>query len=106
MADFKLIRYRGDTFILPVALTDSQGRPVDLSGAAIKFKLGTITEISEGYEIFRNDTAGEFCIMISSSLMGSLGDPGYLFAAKIVYPSGVKETLFVGRLILKEDVVP
>lgn len=106
MADFKLIRYRGDTLVLPVSLTDSHGQPVDLSGAAIKFKLGTITELSEGYEIFRNDTAGEFCIMISSSLMGSLVDSEYLFAAEVVYPSGVKETLFVGRLILKEDVVP
>lgn len=77
MVGFKLIRYRGDTFVLPVSLTDSQGSPIDLTGAAIKFKLGAITETSEGYQVYRNDTAGEFCITISPSLMASLVDPEY-----------------------------
>lgn len=40
MADLKLVRYRGDTFRLPVIVKDSNGEPIDLSDAVIRFTLG------------------------------------------------------------------
>ena len=106
MPDFLLTRYHGDNLILPVGLTDSEGLPIDLSGAAIKFKLGTITDTSEGYSISRDDAAGNFTITLSATLMETLTEENYNFGLEVTYPSGIKETLFVGKLILVEDIVP
>jgi hypothetical protein len=114
MADFEIERYHGDTLVLPVTISDTSVNPSGeteytprpITGAAIKFKMGPVTESSEGYSIVRDDAAGTFCITISAALMESLVLPAYNFSVEIVYESGIKETLFVGKLTLKEDEVP
>lgn len=106
MPDFTISRYHGDTLVLPVAVTDSAGDPISLVGATIKFKMGTITHSTIGYSIARSDAAGTFAITLSAAIMEALTDTNYAFAVEVVYASGIKETLFVGRLDIVEDVVP
>lgn len=103
--DFGIERYRGDSLVLPVALTDSNGDTISLVGATIRFALGGITEASEGYSIARNDAAGSFAITISASLMAALSDPAYYFGCEVTYASGIRQTLFVGKLTLKDNVI-
>ena len=86
--DFGIERYRGDSLVLPVALTDSNGSPISLVGATIRFALGGITEASEGYSIARNDAAGSFAITISASLMAALSDPAYYFGCEVTFCLG------------------
>jgi hypothetical protein len=112
--DFCIERYHGNSLVLPVALTTPQVSesgaityvPLSIAGAAIRFKLGEITELSDGYSITRDDPAGNFTIIISATLMATLLNPIYYFAAEITYASGIRETLFVGKLTLKDNVVP
>ncbi|MDD4653296.1 MAG: hypothetical protein PHQ34_13835 [Methanothrix sp.] len=103
--DFCIERYYGNSLVLPVALTDSNGDPISLVCATIKFRIGDITEASEGYSIARNDVAGAFTITISASLMATLQDPVYYFGCDVTYASGIRQTLFVGKLTLKDNVV-
>ncbi|MHB8123501.1 MAG: hypothetical protein ACYDG4_15260 [Desulfuromonadaceae bacterium] len=107
MPNFSIARYHGNTLILPVALTDSQDppHPLVITGATINFQLGTITQSSDGYSIVRDDEAGTFIITISAALMETLILDKYNFAAQIIYASGVKETLFVGHLVLMDGVI-
>lgn len=105
MPDFTISRYHGDTFILPVALTTSAGVAVSLVDATINFTMGTITQSSSGYSISRSDAAGTFIITLSDTLMATLTDDRYTFEVEVIYSSGIRETLFVGRLTLKEDVI-
>ena len=104
--DLGIERYHGNSLVLPVALTDSQGVAISLVGALIQFKLGEITELSSGYTITRNDLAGTFVITVSATLMATLANPIYYFACEVTYQSGIKETLFVGKLTIKDNVVP
>jgi hypothetical protein len=103
--DFSIERYHGNSLVLPVALTDSGGVAISLVDAIIRFRLGEITELSDGYSIARNDPAGNFTIIISATLMATLTNPIYYFATEITYASGIRETLFVGKLTIKENVV-
>jgi hypothetical protein len=111
--DFCIERYHGNSLVLPVALTtplvSESGAityvPLSIAGAAIRFKLGEITELSDGYSITRDDPAGNFTIIISATLMATLVNTVYYFAAEITYASGIRETLFVGKLTLKDNVV-
>lgn len=103
--DFSIERYHGNSLVLPVALTDSAGVAISLVGATIRFKLGEITELSDGYSITRDDPVGNFTIIISATLMATLLNPIYYFAAEITYASGIRETLFVCKLTLKDNVV-
>lgn len=103
--DFGIGRYHGNTLVLPVALTDSSGEPISLVGATIKFRIGDITEASEGYSIARSDSAGAFTITISASLMATLKESVYYFGCEVTYASGIRQTLFVGKLTLKDNVV-
>jgi hypothetical protein len=105
MADFEIVRFHGNSFVLPVALTTSQGVVIPLTGALIQFQLGGITELSDGYTITRNDLAGTFVIIVSATRMATLLNPIYYFACDVTYQSGIKETLFVGKLTLKDNVV-
>ena len=105
MADFEIVRHHGNSLVMPVALTDSQGVVISLVGAIIQFKLGEITELSSGYTVTRNDLAGTFVITVSATLMATLLNPIYYFACKVTYQSGIEETIFVGKLTLKDDVV-
>jgi len=111
--DFSIERYHGNSLVLPVGLTTPQVSelgaityvPLSIVGAAIRFKLGEITELSDGYSITRNDLAGNFTIIISATLMATLVNTVYYFAVEITYASGIRETLFVGKLTLKDNVV-
>ena len=84
--DFSIERYHGNSLVLPVALTTPQVSesgaityvPLSIAGAAIRFKLGEITELSDGYSITRNDSAGNFTIIISATLMATLVNPSLL----------------------------
>jgi hypothetical protein len=105
MADFEIVRHHGNSFVLPVALTTSQGVVIPLTGALIQFQLGGITELSDGCTIARNDLAGTFVIIVSATRMATLLNPIYYFACDVTYQSGIKETLFVGKLTLKDNVV-
>lgn len=112
--DFSIERYHGNSLVLPVALTTPQVSesgaiiyvPLSIAGAAIRFKLGDITELSDGYSITRDDPAGNFTIIVSATLMATLVNTVYYFAAEITYASGIRETLFVGKLTIKDNVVP
>jgi hypothetical protein len=103
--DFSIERYHGNSLVLPVALTDSNGAPISLVDAMIKFRIGNITEASEGYSIARSDSAGTFTITITASRMATLQDPVYYFGCEVTYASGIRQTLFVGKLTLKDNVV-
>ena len=103
--DFSIERYHGNSLVLPVALTDSGGVAISLVDAIIRFRLGEITELSDGYSIARNDPAGNFTIIISATLMATLLNPVYYFAAEITYASGIRETLFVAKLTIKDNLV-
>ena len=72
--DLGIERYHGNSLVLPVALTDSQGVAISLVGALIQFKLGEITELSSGYTITRNDLAGTFVIISFCYTDGHLGE--------------------------------
>jgi len=105
MPDFTISRYHGDTLVLPVALTDSSDVAVSLVDAIINFKMGSLTQSSSGYSISRSDAAGTFIITISAAAMEALTEDKYTLEVEVTYSSGIKETLFVGRLVLKEDVI-
>lgn len=103
--DFEHKIRHGDTFQFLVE-TEEEDVEIDLTGATIKFKLGPISESSNGYDIDRDDTHGKFIITLSAALMETLTGSKYDFGVEVTYLNGFKETLFIGTLILLEDVVP
>ena len=81
--DFSIERYHGNSLVLPVALTDSNRRnPISLVGATIKFRIGDITEASEGYSIARSDSAGTFYHNHLCLTDGNLAGSGLLFRVR------------------------
>ena len=104
--DLEIERYHGNTLVIPVGLTTDEHEAVSLEGAQIRFKLGEISDLSTGYLITRDDSAGNFCIIITAPLMATLTNPIYYFATEITYASGFRETLFVGKLTLKDNLIP
>jgi len=104
--DLEIERYHGNTLVIPVGLTNPEHEAVSLEGALIRFKLGEISDLSTGYLITRDDSAGNFCIIITAPLMATLTNPIYYFATEITYASGFRETLFVGKLTLKDNLIP
>ena len=120
MADFTLTIYHGDTFVLPVTLTDSAGDPVILTGATIKFLLGTITQDDPAVTISRDDTHGKFTVTITAEKMATLEvtplvervyqtdiDTGCDLEVEITYPDTlIKKTYLQGKVHIKEDKIP
>jgi len=90
MAVFDLARYHGDTWLLPVYVTDDATPPVaiDLTGSTIVFRLETESDDVEdfyfsdpvnplitntvGISIIRNDLLGTFSLTLTSVLMATL----------------------------------
>lgn len=109
----KITLFHGDTFVLPITMTDSDGTAIDLSGATIKMTIETdsaitITESTAGVTTTREDTLGKFTIVVSDTLMGTNFTAGntYKFDIELTYSSLIKETLFVGYLRIKDDITP
>ena len=103
----KTTKFRGDTFILPVGITNPDIAPVNLTGAVIKFTLAANPNISEattGVTITRDDPNGKFTITIPASVMNALTAKKYLMDVEITYTDGRKDTLFALELLLLEDV--
>ena len=93
MEDFALERYHDRTFLLPVQVVDidpdtQAETPVDLTGAVLTFKMGSITEETTGYEISRDDENGSFTIMVSATAMEALTAESYLFEVVAQYING------------------
>jgi hypothetical protein len=98
--------YQKDTFIVPVKIEDSDGSPVDLTGAQIYFALGAYTHATSGVTITRDDTAGELTVTVHYSLMDAL-TPGedYRFGIVIEWPGDIRNTVIDGWIALQGKVV-
>jgi hypothetical protein len=102
-----MTKFRGDTFILPVVITDSNNIPINLTGVTIKFTLAAnpaITEATAGVIITRDDVNGKFTITVPASVMNALAAKKYLMDVEVTYADGRKDTLFLLELTLLGDV--
>jgi len=120
MADFTLTIFHGNTFVLPVILTDSKRKPVVLTGATIKFLLGEITQEDSAVTIARDDENGKFTVTITAAKMKTLEitplvermyqtdvDTGYDLEVEITYPDPeIKKTYLQGKVHIKEVKIP
>ena len=103
--DFTKIAYRNDTFRLPVAIEDSEGTAIDLTGATVKLKLSTITEATSGVSISWTDRAGgEFTIQITPAAMTVLEAGKYDMGVQIVYADTTVETILFFEVDLRDGV--
>lgn len=112
MADFQYDIYHGDTFQLPISVADSAGAAVNLSTYTYEFGMqadaGTITGSTSGVTIgTTNKATGSITITVPYTIMAGSFSPfkQYLFDFSIISSGTVKETLFVGKLGVMEDVL-
>lgn len=104
MNTVKLEQYCGDTFRFAVSLKDSDGDPVDLKDAEVRFTLALptpVTHDTEGVDIDVEE--GVIDIAVDYQLMQvSPGD--YSFDVEVTWEDEVRRTVVLGVLTLRDDV--
>jgi len=124
MAVFDMARYHGDTWEIPVVVTDdaTPPAPIILTGSTIVFSLETMSETitdfyfsdpvnpaianTAGISIGRNDLGGEFTFTLTSALMATLTTrTQYTWDVTVVSATGVTLTYFVATYSIKEKAL-
>ena len=120
MSDCALVRYHGDTWELPVAVTDSLGVAITLVGATLVFRLETKSTTvpdfyvadpvsplnTAGISIVRQDVLGTFTLTLTDVLMATLDiDTQYQWDITMINALGIVLTLVVGTFAVEEKAI-
>ena len=121
MSDCVITRYHGDTWELPVAVTDSTGVAISLVGCELVFRLETksttvadfyfadpvtVTPNTVGISIVRQDLLGTFTLTLTDTLMATLAiDTQYQWDITMTDAVGVVLTLVVGTFSIEEKAI-
>lgn len=103
---------QGDTFILPfVILEDDEITPTDVTGYEAEFSIAVTPGGTPLFTYTQDDyitvgtTDGTFDIQIPFAETKLWNLRRYVYEVSVQSPSGVKETLFEGRLSVRPEVV-
>ena len=97
MDEINLERVRGDTFLLTLSLTDANGDPINIEGGTVRYTIAGITEEQAAPTLADNTIT----IKIPYTLMTQ--EAGiYDFDVELTL-DGVRRTIAIGKLTLKED---
>ena len=100
----KLDGFEGDTFRKIITLRDGAGALVDITGATIRMKLGSLNETSSGVTITNGGAAGTITIEVTYTAMAAfIAEYTYDIAVEVTM-AGIRKTLFTGHFIVLEDV--
>jgi hypothetical protein len=121
MSDCVITRYHGDTWELPVAVTDALGVAIPLTGGTLIFRLETksttvadfyfadpitVTPNTVGISIVRQDVLGTFTLTLTDTLMSTLSiDTQYQWDITLIDSLGVVLTLVVGTFSVEEKAI-
>jgi hypothetical protein len=100
----KITRYRGDTFTLGISVVDSDGESVSQEGVDVRFTIDcdpAVTEESEDVTVEIEDNS--ITITVPYGLM-EVAVGTYPFDVETTTPGGVRQTLVLGDLEIREDV--
>jgi hypothetical protein len=107
MEKLALEQYRGDTLTLRLLVKDSNGDPVSLEAASVRFTLGTgegaLTEESDGVDVDVVDAAGQITVQVAYAQMQVTPD-SYPFDVEVTFQDNTRRTLVLGDLLIKDDV--
>jgi len=105
MTRLNLSRFRGDTFPIKCTLKDSEGNPIDITGASIVFgykdSAGNVVQIPGD---ILDAVNGVFHIVPTDVSVADIGT--FPFDIQMVTQEGYKITLVNGTLRLSPDIVP
>jgi hypothetical protein len=107
MDEIEIEIYRGDSLeLLVTAVNEDDGLPVDLTGATFRLTIGsTITEATSGVTITGHDALGTVDVFATYTAMDTLEVGEYNIALEATWSAtGKRDTLFMGILVLAEDV--
>lgn len=98
-------KYQGDSMSIDFTVkVKSTQTPVDISGATIRFAVGTINESTSGVVVTNGGVLGTVAIFIPDTVMDDLVVDEYDMAVELYFAgTSVRYTIFTGTLILEED---
>ena len=104
--------WSGDTKVLEVTITDSDGAAVDLTGATISYVLqrnvnsaaATISKTTDDGISITDASGGVFQITLDASDTASLSG-SYYHECQITDASGNASTVFTGTVTMKDDAI-
>ena len=113
MSEYRIDIFRGDNRTLEVTVLDTNGNPVDLTGAQIKFTARTKIDRKKVIEKSSTDPAqititdaanGKYEIYLIPSDTYSLKPGKYVFDSQVTLSSGQVYTVVFGTIEVKPDV--